>query len=164
MSPLFSSSSPIHRTHSPALMTVRPSISTIRWKTLNNFSKVCYPLPCILSPILARSPRRCFVRRSLPGIATFGPANVQIPLPPILRTLFQVPYPLSPVFATLTKTPGVWGYSSHSGTSSLPSHRSPTPFPASLPHYLITSSSLSPLAATLIDPPQVLQIKDLQNS
>src|SRR5260370_3191088 len=34
----------------------------------------------------------------------------------ILRTLFQVPYPVSPVFATLTKTPGVWGYSSHSGT------------------------------------------------
>src|SRR5260370_10116853 len=32
------------------------------------------------------------------------------------RTLFQVPYPVSPVFATLTKTPGVWGHSSHSGT------------------------------------------------
>ena len=36
----------------------------------------------------------------------------------ILRTHFQVPYPLSPLFATLTKTPGVWGYSSHFGTSS----------------------------------------------
>ena len=34
----------------------------------------------------------------------------------ILRTLFQVPYPVNPVFATLTQTPGVWGYSSHSGT------------------------------------------------
>src|SRR6266849_970330 len=33
----------------------------------------------------------------------------------ILRTLFQVPYPVSPVFATLTKTPGAWAYSSHSG-------------------------------------------------
>src|SRR5713226_5329683 len=34
----------------------------------------------------------------------------------ILRIHFQVPYPLSPLFATLTKTPGVWGYSSHFGT------------------------------------------------
>jgi len=37
------------------------------------------------------------------------------PLPPILRTLFQVPYPVSPAFATLAKTPGVCGYSSHFG-------------------------------------------------
>src|SRR5260370_2373650 len=34
-------------------------------------------------------------------------------LSPILRTLFQVPYPVSPAFPTLTKTPGVVGYSSH---------------------------------------------------
>jgi len=27
----------------------------------------------------------------------------------ILRTLFQVPYPATPLFATLTKTAGVWG-------------------------------------------------------
>ena|SRR2546426_553024 len=31
----------------------------------------------------------------------------------ILRTHFQVPYPVSPLLATLTKTLGVWGYSSH---------------------------------------------------
>src|SRR5216684_3604924 len=37
-------------------------------------------------------------------------------LSPIFRTLFQVPYPASPLFVTLTKTPGVWGYSSHFGT------------------------------------------------
>jgi len=29
--------------------------------------------------------------------------------------LFHFPYPLSPVFATLTKTPGVYTISSHSG-------------------------------------------------
>ena len=29
--------------------------------------------------------------------------------PSILRTHFQVPYPATPLFATLTKTPGVWG-------------------------------------------------------
>ncbi len=33
-----------------------------------------------------------------------------------LRTHFQVPYPVSPLLATLTKTPGVWGYSSHFGS------------------------------------------------
>src|SRR2546427_6966247 len=31
----------------------------------------------------------------------------------ILRTHFQVPYPVSPLIATLTKTLGGWGYSSH---------------------------------------------------
>src|SRR5437588_10468426 len=36
-------------------------------------------------------------------------------LHPVLRTLFQVPYPVSPAFAALTKTPGVWGYSSRFG-------------------------------------------------
>jgi hypothetical protein len=34
----------------------------------------------------------------------------------IFRTLFQVPYPASPLFAALTKTGGVWGYSFHYGT------------------------------------------------
>jgi hypothetical protein len=34
----------------------------------------------------------------------------------ILRTLFQVRYAATPLFATLTKTPGVYGYSSHFGT------------------------------------------------
>jgi len=34
---------------------------------------------------------------------------------PILRTHFQVPYPLTPLFATLTKTPGCGGYSSPLG-------------------------------------------------
>ena len=33
----------------------------------------------------------------------------------ILRTHFQVPYPVSPAFATLAKTPGMWGHSSQLG-------------------------------------------------
>jgi hypothetical protein len=41
----------------------------------------------------------------------------------IFRTLFQVPYPASPLFAILAKTPGVWGYSSHFGTRALHSTR-----------------------------------------
>src|SRR5713101_9104601 len=45
-----------------------------------------------------------------PDVSTCGRSHVPSP---ILRTLFQVPYAASPVFATLTKTAGVWGYSSH---------------------------------------------------
>ena len=40
--------------------------------------------------------------------------------PPILRTLFQVPYALTPLLATLTKTAGVYTNNSHNGTSSRP--------------------------------------------
>src|SRR6266446_485016 len=36
--------------------------------------------------------------------------------PPIFRTLFQVPYPVSLLFATLTKTPGMCTNNSHPGT------------------------------------------------
>src|SRR5260370_31706347 len=45
-----------------------------------------------------------------------SPRTCRCPPPPIFRTLFQVPYSASPLLAALTKTPGVWGYSSHSGT------------------------------------------------
>src|SRR6267378_1570273 len=38
---------------------------------------------------------------------------------PIFRIFFQVPYALTPLFGTLTKTAGVWGYSSHFGTGSI---------------------------------------------
>src|SRR5439155_21998753 len=36
---------------------------------------------------------------------------------PILRTLFQVPYPVSPLLASLTKTAGVGTNNSHSGST-----------------------------------------------
>jgi hypothetical protein len=54
----------------------------------------------------------------------------------IFRTLFQVPYPVSPAFATLTKTAGVWGYSSHSGTRHLP-------LPFATRHSSLATSSVS---------------------
>src|SRR6267378_2960014 len=38
------------------------------------------------------------------------------PLSPIFRIFFQVPYPATPLFATLTKTAGVCTNNSHSGT------------------------------------------------
>src|SRR5260370_15509170 len=39
-----------------------------------------------------------------------------VPLSPIFRIFFQVPYPVTPLFATLTKTAGVCTNTSHSGT------------------------------------------------
>src|SRR5260370_20788250 len=53
----------------------------------------------------------------------------------VFRTLFQVRYSAAPLFATLTKTPGVWGYSSHFGTS---------PAPSVPPLIRVLSSSLLP--------------------
>src|SRR5712664_3114568 len=80
-------------------------------------------------------------------------ASVAAAPPPIFRTLFQVPYPATPLFAAHTKTPGVWGYSSHFGTHRSPpgTHRSQQfrtlsathlrwgRDPHSLLHYLLTS-------------------------
>src|SRR5216683_963082 len=91
----------------------------------------------------------------------------------ILRTLFQVPYPVNPVFATLTKTPGVWGYSSHSGTHlsvAADSMRAMSAFQSLLlttatgsltarpsgctdPIRVTATPALSPLPATLMDLP-----------
>ena len=39
-----------------------------------------------------------------------------LPSPPIFRIFFQVPYPATSLFATLTKTAGVCTNNSHSGT------------------------------------------------
>src|SRR5229473_2512249 len=51
---------------------------------------------------------------------SFKPSPLLAPCPfaphPIFRTLFQVPYPANPLFATLTKTAGVYTNNSHSGT------------------------------------------------
>src|SRR5437879_1135878 len=41
-------------------------------------------------------------------------------LHPVLRILFQVPYPVSPVFATLMRTAGVCTNNSYSETNLLP--------------------------------------------
>src|SRR6266852_5546788 len=51
----------------------------------------------------------------------------------ILRTLFQVPYPATPSFATLTKTAGVWGYSSHFGPSRAKLREAHPAAPAKIP-------------------------------
>jgi hypothetical protein len=43
-------------------------------------------------------------------------SHPHVPLLSIFRTFFQVPYPASPLFATLTKSAGVYTNNSHSGT------------------------------------------------
>ena len=79
-----------------------------------------------------RTPRKCCKQKTYRPAKLFGCNTYEKPgvpppsqescslaggtsLSPILRTLFQVPYPSSPLFATLAKTAGVWGYSSRSG-------------------------------------------------
>src|SRR5713101_3457822 len=66
----------------------------------------------------------------------------------ILRTHFQVPYPVRPLLATLTKTPGVWGYSSHFRT--LPCFHSKPPLSD---FSTCQRSSLSPYFVTSLLPP-----------
>src|SRR5260370_29726412 len=61
--------------------------------------------------------------------------------PSVFRTLFQVPYPATPLFATLTKTAGVCTNNSHSGTcypTGVTTSLSPYLL-TSLPHYVLTS-------------------------
>src|SRR5712664_2611344 len=73
-------------------------------------------------------------------------------LSPIFRTLFQVPYPVSPVFATLTKTPGTWGYSSHFGTGryvdALTRRRLPRTSSTPIPHGATVHRSLAMIPLT----------------
>jgi hypothetical protein len=98
---------------STLLTAVKPPISTIHCKTLNNFSKVCYSLSCISNPIPANLLVPTF-RVAFRRVSIAGP-----PVPPEFRIPFQVPYPLSPAFATLAKTAGVGTNNSHFGSRSL---------------------------------------------
>jgi hypothetical protein len=52
----FSRSFRIHGNHSPAVITVQPSIPAIHCKALDNLSKACYSVLCILSHFLADLP------------------------------------------------------------------------------------------------------------
>ena len=74
-------------------------------------------------------------RRAYPIYLVAGSANIATS---VLRTLFQVPYPLSPLLATLTKTAGVGTNNSHFGLTIADAKGSPR--------------SLSRLSATLTKP------------
>src|SRR5439155_843142 len=64
---------------------------------------LCYSVLCILAQSLDRGFRPC--RKESPHIPV-GPTlfHLLTLLHPVLRTHFQVPYPVSPVFATLAET------------------------------------------------------------
>jgi len=77
-------------------------------------------IPCLVSfrSTLRRTPKSHAIRPFRAASPTLPIlSHPRISVPPIFRRLFQVPYPVSPLFATLTKTAGVWGYSSHFGTA-----------------------------------------------
>ena len=77
-------------------------------------------IPCLVSfrSTLRRTPKSHAIRPFRAASPTL-PILCHPPLSvhPIFRRLFQVPYPVTPLFATLTKTARVWGYSSHFGTA-----------------------------------------------
>src|SRR4029077_3962331 len=64
-----------------------------------------------------RSIPLCVLCASALGSPT--PSLHHFPVSPIFGTFFQVPYPVTPLFATTTKTAGVCN-NSHSGTTSPP--------------------------------------------
>jgi hypothetical protein len=103
---------------SPLECAVQSSPVTVDSKWI---TKKLTPLECALTKNKGVLQAKCSSLSSCPSrcsdLATFRPSDVQSP---IFRTLFQVPYPASPLSAALTKTPGVWGYSSHSGTRHFP--------------------------------------------
>ncbi len=103
--------------------------------------KSSHPSQSILSPTVRLhksfscntygSPRKCCKQKTYSkakpfrcntykkqGAAGYSPLPHGFPLSPVFRTLFQVPYLASLLFAILTKTPGVWWYSSQLGTRS----------------------------------------------
>src|SRR2546421_6094566 len=71
----------------------------------------------------------CSVSPTLSVFSASIPLCPLIPVPHLLpsssifRIFFQVPYPATPLFATLTKTAGVCTNNSHNGTSPLTTER-----------------------------------------
>ena len=81
--------------------------------------------------------------------------------PPVLRTRFQVPYPVSPLFVTLTKTSGVGGYSSHFGTcptSDIQTSERPSVLPSYPLSFQVFAHSLAGHKTQLFSPPSLPQI------
>src|SRR5229473_189053 len=75
-------------------------------------------LSCVNQQFHARQFRKSRVIR-LFGFGSFVSSTSctsLLPLSPIFRTFFHVPYPATPFFATLTKTAVVCTNNSHSGT------------------------------------------------
>src|ERR1700756_4926856 len=81
--------------------------------------------------------------------------------PPVLRTRFQVPYPVSPLFVTLTKTSRVGGNSSHFGTwptSDIQTSERPSVLPRYPLSFQVFAHSLAGHKTQLFSPPSLPQI------
>src|SRR5438445_4755911 len=81
----------------------------------------------------SRTPRLRHFHHNLSRLTRYkGCSPDFLSLSPISHLPYTLPspYPASPLFAALTKTPGVWGYSSHLGTSSPPKTTSHSSFPS----------------------------------
>jgi len=83
-----------------------------QFRTLLRNGAVPTPLSSIVCALFPIQWRRCTIPREAHLVCSWDTS--------IFRILFQVPYPLTPLFATLTKTTGVYPISSHSGTKHQP--------------------------------------------
>ena len=103
-------------------------------------------------PTIFRIFYKATIRR---GIVVLSVAkDLSTPVPTIFRTLFQVPYALSPLFATLTKTAGVGVHSSQIGT---PYGAAPPPFSIFTQRLQIPLAVSSELSAASFFPPSASQ-------
>ncbi len=118
---------------------VQPRISPVPCETLNQSIQACYASLCLSLITLAFAPPRdrslCGVYPACPDLIgdTFAPVRISLlrylfaSFLPLIGSffscacaLFHFPYLATPLFATLTKTTGVWPNSSHFGTQYSP--------------------------------------------
>src|SRR5579864_2645504 len=99
----------------PAHPCASPAHPSFMQRTLFVYPLSFHPLPHSFSQRRASNPFSINRLRTL-SRSTEGGGCPPSFYPPVFRILFQVPYALTPLFATLTKTAGVYPLSSHSGT------------------------------------------------
>src|SRR5579864_5052318 len=99
----------------PAHPCASPAHPSFMQRTLFVYPLSFHPLPHSFSQRRASNPFSINRLRTL-SRSTEGGGCPPSFYPPVFRIFFQVPYALSPLFATLTKTAGVYPLASHSGT------------------------------------------------
>ena len=112
---------------SVCLAPVRPStdLPSISFQSLTNCPRFAtHSVPLSFQPITDCPVCKSFVLITIqqcrgwagPSATTSQPSSLQTFQPSMFRILFQVPYTLTPLFAILTKTAGVYTLSSQTGT------------------------------------------------
>src|SRR5437660_8768455 len=110
--PLFSSLCKIIRTN---------DVISLDTSTIIIFDKLCNS--CYYSAWISNSMPGCSVSPTLSVFSAPFHLPPLLPSSPIFRIFFQVSYPVTPLFAALTKTAGVCTNNSHNGTSPLTTER-----------------------------------------